>query len=66
MVDAIHVTTLIYILAAVAAAVYSLRLCEDGLEKKALRFDRQICFSIFTISFAIFNSVMIINALVNG
>jgi hypothetical protein len=66
MVDAIHITALIYILAAVIAALYSSRLCELGRPDAAIRYDRKICFSIFTISFVIFNAVMIINALLKG
>jgi hypothetical protein len=66
MVDAIHVTTLGYLFAAVLAAVYSRILHEHGREKASLRFDRKICFSVFGISFTIFNLVMIGNAMLKG
>jgi hypothetical protein len=66
MVDAIHITTLGYLIAAVLVAFYSRHLCEKGQSKKAARLDRRIYFSIFAISFAIFNIVMIVNALIVG
>ncbi len=66
MVDSIHVTTLGYLIAAVIAAVYSNRLNEQGREKAALKFDRQICFSIFSISFVAFNIIVITHAMMQG
>jgi hypothetical protein len=66
MVDSIHVTTLGYLIAAVIAAVYSNRLNEQGREKAALKFDRQICFSVFSISFVAFNIIVITHAMMQG
>jgi hypothetical protein len=66
MVDTIHVTTLGYLLAAVVAAVYSRVLHEKGRQKAALKFDRRICFSIFSISFVVFNIIMIASAALKG
>lgn len=66
MVDAIHITALGYIVIAVIAAVYSRILHEKGQDEKALRFDRKICFSLFSISFSILNIVLVANALIRG
>jgi hypothetical protein len=66
MVDAIHITTLGYIMVAVIAAVYSRVLYERGREKEALKFDRRICFGMFSISFSILNIVLVANALIRG
>jgi hypothetical protein len=66
MVDTIHVTTLGYIIVAVIAAVYSRVLHEKGRDEQALRFDRKICFGIFSVSFSILNIVLVANALIRG
>jgi hypothetical protein len=66
MVDAIHITALVCIMLAAITAVYSRLLHEQGRDKAALKFDRKICFSIFSISFAVMNFVVIINALIKG
>ncbi len=66
MVDAIHITALICIMLASVAAVYSRILHEQGRDKTAMKFDRKICFSIFSISFTVMNFVVIANALIKG
>jgi len=59
LVDKIHLTTLIYILIAAIITVCSRVIYETGREKLALRFDREICFSLFLISFIIVNAILI-------
>lgn len=59
LVDKIHITTLIYIFVAAIITVCSRLIYETGREKLALRFDRQISFSLFFISFIIVNAILI-------
>lgn len=66
LVDKIHITTLAYVFAAVAIAVYSRWLVERKCANRALNFDRRFAFPIFSISFAIANAFLIIQANFKG
>lgn len=66
LVDKIHITTIAYIFAAAVVGVCSRLIYEVGREKLALRFDRHICFSVFAISFAVINVILIMEAVKVG
>ncbi|GAP98319.1 hypothetical protein [Leptolyngbya sp. NIES-2104] len=66
LVDKIHITTLMYIFCAVAASIYSHWLVERKRAEQALKFDRRLCFPLFTISFAIANGLLIFQAILRG
>lgn len=66
LVDKIHITALAYIFCAVAIAVYSRWLVEHKCINQAINFDRRICLPLFSISFAIANALLIIQANLRG
>lgn len=66
LVNSIHVLALAFNFLAVITAVYSRLQYEQGREKWSLRFDRRICFPLFTISFVTVNGILIANAIVQG
>ncbi|BAU15255.1 hypothetical protein LEP3755_58130 [Leptolyngbya sp. NIES-3755] len=66
LVDKIHITTLVYIFCAVAIAIYSRWLVEHKCADRAIRFDRQLCMPLFSVSFAIANILLIVQANLMG
>lgn len=66
LVDKIHITTIFYIAIATLVSIYSHIIDQKGDTDKAIWLDRKVCFPLFTISFIIFNLVIIYNAIQTG
>ncbi|WP_168163460.1 hypothetical protein [Calothrix sp. 336/3] len=65
LIDQIHITTMVYIFSSAAIAIFSLRCCETGHDKLALRIDAR-CLWIFAASFVAMNGVLISTAIFRG
>jgi len=66
LVDKIHITTIFYIAFVTLISLYCHLIYDEGFAKKAIFFDRKICAPLCSISFIIFNLIIIFNAVKTG
>ena len=66
LVDQIHIATILYVFGTAVISVYSRLTSESGEGKLAMRLDRRFFFRLFTLSFLMFNIIVIAHAIIVG